>query len=103
MTALEAWLEELRHWSLMQWSMFWLGVAMIAYGLKSHPRISQWGAAIFLAAFFWPLLRQVHDYVLGISRDPVTAAIATVAAIFVGPKILLEIVKAVLSRRASSP
>ncbi len=100
---IEAFLEELRQWTLAQWGMFWLGVAMIAYGLKSHPKISQWGAAIFLAAFFWPLLREVHDYTLRLSGDPVTAAIATVAAIFVGPKILLEIVKAVLSRRASSP
>ncbi|ALL01943.1 hypothetical protein Pyrde_1900 [Pyrodictium delaneyi] len=96
----EAWIEELKQWTTMQWALFWLGAAMIAYGLKSHPRISQWGAALFLAAFFWPLLRQVHAYTLRLSGDPVTAAIATVAAIFVGPRILLELVKAALRSRS---
>ena len=95
----ETYIHELALWSTFQWVLFWAGVVLMAYGLRSHPKWAQWGAMLFLAAFFWPLLRQVHYYILETTGDPVAASLATIVAIFVGPKLLLELIKAALTRK----
>ncbi len=96
--ALNEWVEQLRAWTTLQWLFFWVGILLMVYGLKSHPRWSQWGATLFLAAFFWPLLEKIHDYTLALTGDPVTASFVTLAAVFLGPRLLLDIIRSAIRR-----